>query len=209
MKTYLLTSTPLSAQENYEIIRQTQAANTANFIDAAVALFWIRELKQYETLGFTRLERFLESQGIEMTKSEFHAKANLGEMLRWVNATREELQRCGSTSLTEIARLARGKGMAEKNRDEIARLITKRAAGLLEVKDVKEQVRVILSEGKVQAESAPKPPATPAPVETSDDDNTDDNTPATEDWRVPFLKMLHAAKDPADYFAQLDEMRGE
>lgn len=206
---YLLTSTPPSAKENYEIIRSKQAEKAANFIDCAIAIFWIRELKQYEQLGFTRLEVFLASQGIEMSKADYHNKANLGEMLRWINATREELIDCGPSALQEIARLAKGKGMAEKNKAAICRLINGKAKGLLDIKQVIEQVRAILGGDKKQADSTPKAPVNTAPVETSDDDNADDNTPATEDWRAPFLKMLHAAKDAADYFAQLDDMRGE
>ena len=202
---YLLTSAP-SAQENYATIRNTQTQKAEIFIDAAVAIFWIRELKQYEQLGFTRLEVFLASQGVEMSKADYHNKANLGEMLRWINATREELIKCGPSPLQEISRLAKGKGAAEKNKDEICRLINGSSSGLLNFKQVQEQVRAILGSGKKQSGSTttpPEPPApAPAPVEA-------DDTSATNDWRTPFLKMLYAATDPADYFTQLEDMRGE
>lgn len=200
---YLLTSTPPSAKENYEIIRSKQAEKAANFIDCAIAIFWIRELKQYEQLGFTRLEVFLASQGIEMSKADYHNKANLGEMLRWINATREELVDCGPSALQEIARLAKGKGMAEKNRAVICRLINGKAKGLLDIKQVNEQVRAILGGDKKQAESTPKPTATPAPVETEE-------TETTPDWWAEVCAIkAKAGDDKAAFRAMMLEHWGE
>lgn len=199
----LLTSTPTTASENLEVIKRTQRATAENFIDASVAMFWVRELKQYNELGFKRLEAFLDSQGIEVSKAQFHAMANLGSALRWINTTRDELAAVGYSAMIEIVRLARTKDGAEKYKGDIARLITRKAKGLTDVAGVRNEVRALLGESTKQADAAPAP----APVETDDSGDNTDTT--TEDWRAPFLKMLYAAKDPADYFAILADMRGE
>ena len=199
--TTLLTSTPLSAHENMETIKRTQRATAENFIDASVAMFWVRELKQYNELGFKRLEAFLDSQGVEVSKAQFHAMANLGSALRWINTTREELVSVGYSAMIEIVRLARSKDGAEKYKSDIARLITRKAKGLTDVAGVRNEVKALLGESTKQADAAPAP----APVET--DENGDDT--ASTDWRTKYKSMLGRAKDEADFLAMLADMRGE
>lgn len=203
----LLTNTPLSASENLETIRRTQRATAENFIDASIAMFWLRELKQYKELGFDRLEMFLDSQGIEVSKAQFHAMANLGSALRWINTTRDELVAVGYSAMIEIVRLAKSKDGAEKHKSDIARLITRKAKGLIDVKSVRDEVKVLLGEGKVQADSTPKPPAAPAPVEA--DDSGDETAPTSTDWRTKYRAMLGRAADEADFLAMLADLRGE
>lgn len=197
--TTLLTTAPLSAQENMETIRRTQRATSENFIDASVAMFWVRELKQYNELGFKRLEAFLDSQGVEVSKAQFHAMANLGSALRWINTTREELVSVGYSAMIEIIRLARTKDGAEKYKSDIARLITRKAKGLIDVKSVRDEVKVLLGEGKVQADSKP------APVET---DETETET--TPDWwaTVCTIKAM-AGNDEAAFRAMMMQSWGE
>lgn len=209
MNTTLLANAPLSASENLEVIKRTQRATAENFIDASVAMFWLRELKQYKELGFDRLESFLDSQGIEVSKAQFHAMANLGSALRWINTTRDELVAVGYSAMIEIVRLAKSKDGAEKYKSDIARLITRKAKGLIDVKSVRDEVKVLLGEVKPQAESAPKSTATPAPVEAEDTDNTDDTAPTSADWRTKYRAMLGRAADEADFLAMLADLRGE
>lgn len=201
--TTLLTNAPLSAQENMETIKRTQRAATENFVDASVAMFWIRELKQYKELGFDRLEAFLDSQGIEVSKAQFHAMANLGSALRWINTTRDELVAVGYSAMIEIIRLSRTKDGAEKYKSDIARLITRKAKGLIDVASVRNEVKALIGESTKQAEAAPAL----APVET--DNNSDDDTTSAPDWRTKYKTMLGRAKDEADFVAMLADMRGE
>lgn len=201
--TTLLTNAPLSAQENMETIKRTQRAATENFVDASVAMFWIRELKQYKELGFDRLEAFLDSQGIEVSKAQFHAMANLGSALRWINTTRDELVAVGYSAMIEIIRLSRTKDGAEKYKSDIARLITRKAKGLIDVASVRNEVKALIGESTKQAEAAPAL----APVET--DNNSDDDTTSAPDWRTKYETMLGRAKDEADFVAMLADMRGE
>lgn len=200
MNNTLLANAPLSATENLETIRRTQKATAENFIDASVAMFWIRELQQYKELGFKRLESFLDSQGVEVSKAQFHAMANLGSALRWINTTRDELVAVGYSAMIEIVRLAKSKDGAEKHKSDIARLITRKAKGLIDVKSVRDEVKVLLGEGKVQADSKP------APVETEE---TDETAPTSADWRTKYRAMLGRATDEADFLAMLAELRGE
>lgn len=200
MNTNLLTNAPATASENLEVIKRTQRATAENFIDASIAMFWLRELKQYKELGFDRLEMFLDSQGIEVSKAQFHAMANLGSALRWINTTREELASVGYSAMIEIVRLAKSKDGAEKYKSDIARLITRKAKGLIDVKSVRDEVKVLLGEGKAQADSKP------APVEA---DETDDTAPTSTDWRAKYRAMLGRAADEADFLAMLAELRGE
>jgi len=202
---YLLTSSPASASENLEIIKRTQRATAENFIDASVAMFWLRDLKQYKELGFDRLEMFLDSQGIEVSKAQFHAMANLGSSLRWVNTTREELVAVGYSAMIEIVRLAKSKDGAEKYSVEIAKLITRKAKGLIDVKTVRDAVKSLLGEGKVQASTA-----IPSPSESDDTANLAETAePESNDWRTKYKSMLGSATDEADFIARIREMLGE
>jgi hypothetical protein len=204
---YLLTSTPATASENLEVIKRTQRATAENFIDASVAMFWLRDLKQYKELGFDRLEMFLDSQGIEVSKAQFHAMANLGSALRWINTTRDELVAVGYSAMIEIIRLARTKDGAEKHKNDIARLITRKAKGLIDVKTVRDAVKSLLGEGKVQASAAPNAPALPYP--SGSDDTANISEPESSDWRTKYRSMLGSAHDEADFIARIREMLGE
>lgn len=196
---YLLNASPLSAHDNAETLRRTQRAMTESFIDASVAVFWMRHLKQYKELGFSRMETFLESQGIDISKAQFHDMARLGNALRWVNVTREELLAVGYSSAKEIARLAQSAGDAEIMKEDIARLITRRAKGLMSNKDVIKEVDTLLNGSKAGTSNNPK-------------EETEAETEETEtatDWRTKYKQMLGRAKDEADFLAMLAELRGE
>ena len=198
-KNYLLTSAPATASENLEVIKRTQRATAENFIDASVAMFWLRDLKQYKELGFDRLEMFLDSQGIEVSKAQFHQMANLGSALRWINTTREELVAVGYSAMIEIVRLAKSKDGAEKHKYDIARLITRKAKGLIVVAAVRDEVKSLLGEGKVQASTAPNAPALPSPTAEPD----------SNDWRTKYRSMLGSAHDEAHFVAMMTELLGE
>lgn len=196
---YLLNASPLSAHENAETLRRTQRAMTESFIDASVAVFWMRELKQYKELGFSRMETFLESQGIDISKAQFHDMARLGNALRWVNVTREELLAVGYSSAKEIARLAQSAGDAEIMKEDIARLITRRAKGLMSNKDVIKEVDTLLNGSKAGTSNNPK-------------EETEAETEETEtatDWRTKYKALLGSATDEADFIARIREMLGE
>lgn len=199
--TYLLNASPLSAHENAEVLKRTQRAMTESFIDASVAVFWMRHLKQYKELGFSRMETFLESQGIDISKAQFHDMARLGNALRWVNVTRDELLAVGYSSAKEIARLAQSAGDAEIMRDDIARLITRRAKGLMSNKDVIAEVDVLLNGSKAGESSGP--------VTDSGDDSGDDTATTSTDWRTKYKSLLGSATDEADFIARIREMLGE
>ena len=194
---YLLNASPLSAQENAETLRRTQRAMTECFIDASVAVFWMRELKQYKELGFTRMEAFLASQGIDISKAQFHDMARLGNALRWVNVTREELMAVGYSK--EIARLAQSAGDAEIMKEDIARLMTRRAKGLMSSKDVIAAVDTLLNGSKVGKSNNPKAEIEGAETETE----------TTNDWRTKYKSVLGSATDEADFIARIREMLGE
>ena len=198
---YLLNASPLSANENAETLRRTQRAMTESFIDASVAVFWMRHLKQYKELGFSRMETFLESQGIDISKAQFHDMARLGNALRWVNVTRDELLAVGYSSAKEIARLAQSAGDAEIMKDDIARLITRRAKGLMSNKDVIAEVDVLLNGSKAGKSDNPSA--------DSGDDSGDDTATTATDWRTKYKSLLGSATDEADFIARIREMLGE
>lgn len=193
---YLLNAAPLSAHENAETLRHTQRVMAECFIDASVAVFWMRELKQYKELGFTRMESFLVSQGIDISKAQFHDMARLGNALRWVNVTREELMAVGYSSAKEIARLAQSAGDAEIMKEDIARLMTRRANGLMSNKDIVSAVDTLLNGSKVGKSDNPKT-------------ETETETETTNDWRTKYKSMLGSATDEADFIARIREMLGE
>lgn len=196
---YLLNASPLSAHENAETLRRTQRAMAECFIDASVAVFWMRHLKQYKELGFSRMESFLESQGIDISKAQFHDMARLGNALRWVNVTRDELLAVGYSSAKEIARLAQSAGDAEIMKEDIARLITRRAKGLMSNKDIIKEVDTLLNGSKAATSNNPKEEA---------ETETEEAETAT-DWRTKYKSLLGSATDEADFIARIREMLGE
>lgn len=196
---YLLNASPLSAHENAEVLRRTQRAMTESFIDASVAVFWMRHLKQYKELGFSRMETFLESQGIDISKAQFHDMARLGNALRWVNVTRDELLAVGYSSAKEIARLAQSAGDAEIMKEDIARLITRRAKGLMSNKDVIAEVDILLNGSKTGTSNNPK----------KETEAETEETETSTDWRTKYKSLLGSATDEADFIARIREMLGE
>lgn len=104
----------------------------------------------------------------------------------------------GYSAMIEIVRLAKSKDGAENHKNDIARLITRKAKGLVDVAGVRNEVKALLGESTKQAASAPAP----APVEA-------DDTSATNDWRTKYKSMLGSATDEADFIARIREMLGE
>lgn len=202
-----------SAQENQELIIRCQRENMKNFLYMAIAMFQIREYRQFEALGYKTIDAFIASPHIVVSKGQFNGLANVARMLQWVNTTEDELLACGYTSCMEVARLARSYGDAEINREKIASLLTRRSKGLIDhARLVKEVAEILGTKSKAKADK-------PAPVQTLDstleDDSSDDTaTESATDWRKELLTELARAvakgKDRADAAALiLDILAGE
>jgi hypothetical protein len=197
-----------SADENLQIIMRAQTESHRLFIHMSVALFQIREYKQYKSLGFKNVEAFLDSQNVNISKAQFHDMASLGCALQWINTTEDELIACGYSSCKEIARLARSYGDAEINRATIASLITRRSKGTIDNSRVREEVVAALGLDKKSKSKSD----TPAPVQTLDNSNDadcDDTPIESTDWRTKYKTALGKAKDEADFLAIMREMMGE
>lgn len=201
-----------SAQENQELIIRCQRENMKNFLYMAIAMFQIREYRQFEALGYKTIDAFIASPHIVVSKGQFNGLANVARMLQWVNTTEDELLACGYTSCMEVARLARSYGDAEVNRERIASLLTRRSKGLIDHARLAKEVAETLG-----TKSKPKSDK-PAPVQTldnsSDTDGDDTTTEKAANWRKELLTELSRAvakgKDRADAAALiLDILAGE
>jgi hypothetical protein len=193
-----------SAQENLQLVIRASRESHRLFIVMSTALYQIKAHKQWKTLGFKNIESFLDAQDVNISKSQFHDMANLGNALLWINTTEEELIKCGYSSCKEIARLAKSKGDAEVNKETIASLITRRAKGTIDNARVRDEVVAALGLDKPKVESVQNLDSTP-----EDDSNDDTTTESATDWRTKYKTALGKAKDEADFLAIMREMMGE
>jgi hypothetical protein len=198
-----------SADENLQIIMRAQTESHRLFIHMSVALFQIREYKQYKALGFKNVEAFLDSQNVNISKAQFHDMASLGCALQWINTTEDELVACGYSSCKEIARLARSYGDAELNRATIASLITRRSKGTIGNDRVREEVVAALGLDKKSKPKADKATAHVQTLDNSSDTDGDDTPTESTDWRTKYKTALGKAKDEADFLAIMRELMGE
>lgn len=198
-----------SADENLQIIMRAQTESHRLFIHMSVALFQIREHKQYKDLGYKNVEAFLDSQNVNISKAQFHDMASLGCALQWINTTEDELVACGYSSCKEIARLARSYGDAELNRATIASLITRRSKGTIDNSRVREEVVAALGLDKKPKPESDKAIAPVQNLDESSDADGDDTPTESTDWRTKYKTALGKAKDEADFLAIMREMMGE
>jgi hypothetical protein len=206
-------TTTRSAQENLQLVIRGQRESHRLFIVMSTALYQIKAHKQWKTLGFKNIESFLDAQDVNISKSQFHDMANLGNALLWISTTEEELIKCGYSSCKEIARLAKSKGDAELNKEIIASLITRRAKGTIDNSRVRDEVVAALGLDKPKVEKS-APPAQNLDSTPADDSDDDDTTESATDWRKELLTELARAvakgKDRADAAALiLDILAGE
>lgn len=201
-----------SAQENLQLVIRGQRESHRLFIVMSTALYQIKAHKQWKTLGYKNIESFLDAQDVNISKSQFHDMANLGNALLWINTTEEELIKCGYSSCKEIARLAKSKDDAELNKETIASLITRRAKGTIDNSRVRDEVVAALGLDKPKSDKlAPAQNLDSTPADDSDEDTA---TETAADWRKDLLTQLARAvakgKDRADAAALiLDILAGE
>jgi hypothetical protein len=188
---YLDVTSLSSAQDNMNTIITGQRESHRYFIVMAVAVYQIREHKQYKALGYKSVSAFLDTQDINMSKSKYDELAMLGNALAYLYVEEAGLIACGSSSCIQIARLAKTKDDAQANAKLIASLISRRGNGTIDNAKVRDEV--------TEALGLTKP--------TEETEETEES--AAETWKTKYLKALGSAADEAAFIAMLGSLKGE
>lgn len=129
--TTVLNQKMLTAKANARIIRDASAKMAKCFVDSCIACWQVKEGQQYKDLGYNSMSEFLESEGIDMSRSQYDAMANVGRLLTFVDLSRDELIGIGYSCAKELARLAPNKDEALVNAKDIQNLVTNRKMGVI------------------------------------------------------------------------------
>ena len=202
----LMTAEANDAKTNLGIIIKTQRAMAESFIDGSIALHQIRALKQYKELGFGSMGAFLESQGIEISRSQANDMARLGLMLAFgIDATRDEMVRAGYSSMKELARLCQTADKARENGKLVARCISRRSNGTMSHTDVVDIVnRELKGSAAYSATPAEAPEAEATEAEATEPATK--NTPAWRGyWQNRFNVISIVARNEAEFIALMSE----
>ena len=183
-----------SAQDNMTMIINGQRESHSLFIRMAVAVYQIREHKQYKALGHTTIDSFLDAQDINMSRAKYGELAMLGNALAHLYVEEAGLIACGSSSCVQIARLARTKEDAQANAKLIASLISRRGNKTIDNAKVRDEVTAAL--GLVKPTE-----------ETTEETEETEETPA-ETWKTKYLRALGTAADEAAFIAMLESIKG-
>ena len=191
--TTVLNQKMLTAKANARIIREASAKMAKCFVDSCIACWQVKEGQQYKDLGYSSMSAFLESEGIDMSRSQYDAMANVGRLLTFVDLSRDELVGIGYSCAKELARLAPNKDEALVNAREIHNLVTQRKAGIIpnHAAFSAEVDRLLGKEGEGEGE-APKP----------------EKAEKAEDWRTKYRSALAKAGTEAEFVAMLQELLG-
>ena len=184
-----------SAQDNMTMIINGQRESHRYFIAMSVAVFQIREHKQYKTLGFKTIDAFLDEQNINMSRAKYFELAMLGNAIAHLYVEEAGLIACGSSSCIQIARLAKTKDDAQLHSKLIASLISRRGNGTIDNAKVRDEVTAALGLVKPEAE----PESEPAETESE----------SAETWKTKYLRALGTASDEAAFIAMLESIKGK
>ena len=183
-----------SAQDNMTMIINGQRESHRYFISMSVAVYQIREHKQYKALGFKTIDAFLDEQNINMSRAKYFELAMLGNAIAHLYVEEAGLIACGSSSCIQIARLARTKDDAQLHSKLIASLISRRGNGTIDNAKVRDEVTAALGLVKPEAE----PESEPAETESE----------SAETWKTKYLRALGTASDEAAFIAMFESIKG-
>jgi len=186
-----------SAQDNMTAIINGQRESHRYFLSMSVAVFQIREHKQYKALGYKTIDAFLDAQDINMSRAKYFELAMLGNALAYLYVEEAGLIACGSSSCIQIARLAKNKNEAQLHSKLIASLISRRGNGTIDNAKVRDEVTAALGLAKPTEETEE--------TETEETEETEE-TPA-ETWKTKYLRALGTAADEDSFITMLDSIK--
>ena len=181
-----------SAQDNMTTIINGQKLAHSSFISMSIAVYQIREYKQYKALGYTSVSKFLDAQDINMSKSKYDELAMLGNALAYLYVEEAGLIACGSSSCIQIARLAKTKLDAQANAKLIASLISRRGSETIDNAKVRDEVKAALGLSEPESEET----------------ETESESESVETWKTKYLRALGTASDEAAFIAMLKSIKG-
>jgi hypothetical protein len=189
--TTVLNQKMLTAKANARIIREASAKMAKCFVDSCIACWQVKEGQQYKDLGYKSMTEFLESEGIDVSRSQYDAMANVGRMLEFVpDLDRDHLIGIGYSCAKELARLAPTKDQALVSASDIVTLIMRRKSGeIANHKAFCAEIDRLLGKGDGAGEG-------------------ESETEKPEDWRTKYRSALAKAGTEAEFVAMLQELVG-
>lgn len=189
--TTILNQKMMTAKANARIIREASAKMAKCFVDSCIACWQVKEGQQYKDLGYTSMSAFLESEGIDISRSQYDAMANVGRMLEFVpDLDRDHLIGIGYSCAKELARLAPNKDEALVAASDIVTLVMRRKSG--EIPNHKAfcaQIDRLLGKGDGAGEG-------------------ESETEKPEDWRTKYRSALAKADSEETFLAMLQKLLG-
>jgi hypothetical protein len=189
--TTVLNQKMLTAKANARMIREASAKMAKCFVDSCIACWQVKEGQQYKDLGYSSMSAFLESEGIDMSRSQYDAMANVGRLLTFVDLSREELIGIGYSCAKELARLAPNKDEALVNAKDIQNLVTNRNMGVIpNHKAFCAEIDRLLGKGDGAGEGE------------------SEGEEKAEDWRTKYRSALAKADSEEAFLSMIQELIG-
>lgn len=189
--TTVLNQKIMTAKANARIIREASAKMAKCFVDSCIACWQVKEGQQYKDLGYKSMTEFLESEGIDVSRSQYDAMANVGRLLTFVDLSRDELIGIGYSCAKELARLAPNKDEALVNAKDIQNLVTNRKMGVIpNHKAFSAEIDRLLGKGDGAGEGE------------------SEGEEKAEDWRTKYRSALAKADSEEAFLSMIQELIG-
>lgn len=182
----------MTAKANARIIREASAKMAKCFVDSCIACWQVKEGQQYKDLGYSSMSAFLESEGIDMSRSQYDAMANVGRMLEFVpDLDRDHLIGIGYSCAKELARLAPTKDQALVSASDIVTLVMRRKSGeIANHKAFCAEIDRLLGKGDGAGEGE------------------SEGEEKAEDWRTKYRSALAKADSEEAFLSMIQELIG-
>lgn len=182
----------MTAKANARIIREASAKMAKCFVDSCIACWQVKEGQQYKDLGYKSMTEFLESEGIDVSRSQYDAMANVGRMLEFVpDLDRDHLVGIGYSCAKELARLAPTKDQALVSASDIVTLVMRRKSGeIANHKAFSAEIDRLLGKGDGAGEGE------------------SEGEEKAEDWRTKYRSALAKADSEEAFLSMIQELIG-
>lgn len=149
----------IAPEKNAEILRNANKKMAGILADMAIAAHQILSERQYVALGFTSVEKFIDSpEGPGLSYAAFYQYSNIGALMEHAKIEKSEVSSLGFGCALELSRLGKNADDAAIMADDIRKLIVRKTKEKLTVPQFRDAVSRLINgepveEGKGEGES--------------------------------------------------------
>ena len=149
----------IAPEKNAEILRNASKKMAGILADMAIAAHQILSERQYVALGFTSVDKFIDSpNGPGLSYAAFYQYSNIGALMEHAKLEKSEVSGLGFGCALELSRLGKNADDAAIMADDIRKLIARKNKEKLTVPQFKDAVSRLINgepveEGKWEGES--------------------------------------------------------